>query len=500
MMKKKIWGVRAQLITVIVILTLAATSLIGVLSVKLLEQNYFNNRVSEAMLTAEILGAAARDDISVAERVAMELQRAGRVSSIDVADRRGKMVFKGAYSTRRARVTNTPAEMIYHDTNMIVRHIYYKGLLWKNFGELTVSKRLKGGGNILFTVSLSDVLEELSQIKRVILLFAVVDALIIIMIGLYFLRSLIIRPIGALERTASQIAAGDLGVRVDIESDDEMGSLAKSFNSMADSVQDKVEKIERTNKEVMAARDDLVATQERLVMSEKLATAGCLAAGIAHEIGNPLGAVQGYLDLLAKSDEGLLSAQEKDEIMERMDVELARINMIVREFLDLSRPSKGQESSVEVNELVRDSVNVLSAHKEYEAVDTVFRLAPGALNAEIDGSKLKQVFMNLLLNAASAMDGRGTVTIKSFVRDSERGGRDVIVSFTDTGCGINEEERSRVFDPFYSTKDPGRGTGLGLFVTDAIVKAYGGEINVLDSDGPAAGTTFEVLLKERRRK
>lgn len=488
--KKRTLGIRGQLIGGIVVLAVAATSLIGILSLKVLEQKLLESRVSEAMILADFFRVGGSVGSSAMQDTARYLVRNGRLDDIELLGPKGEVLF----------TEGAPPDMRDGNTLMISEGVSVKHRGWKRFGpvhgELTVQVRPRGGGLAKFVVPLTNIRNELSSIKKFILYYTVIDTLIITAIGFYFLSVLVIRPIRSLEATAGRIAGGDLAVRVDLQkSGEEIASLSDSFNAMADSVEEKIKRIEAVNR-------NLIETQERLIITEKLATVGRLGAGIAHEIGNPLGAIQGYLDILVNNPSSI-DKEEAEEILSRMEKEISRINSIVQNFLNLSREGEATDGTCDVNRVAGESVLFLKGHKDFIGVDTSFDFAGGLPEARIATDKLKQVFINLLLNAASAMGGAGRVDVKSFLRDSggeerECGGGKIVISFTDTGPGIAAEEKSKVFDPFYTTKEPGDGTGLGLFISDGILSAYGGEINVIDGDG-GVGVTFEVVLEAVKR-
>ncbi|MBI5344935.1 MAG: HAMP domain-containing protein, partial [Deltaproteobacteria bacterium] len=327
---------------------------------------------------------------------------------------------------------------------------------------------------------------------------------------LYFLSRSIVAPLQKLEAAAVRISGGALGERADAVVDNEVGSLALSFNRMAGRLEDEIKTLERVNTE-------LLRTQDELLRSSTLAAVGSLAAGIAHEIGNPLGAVRGYMDILSKAakEEG----GDKD-IIDRCAKEVERIDAIVREFLELSRPSKRALRPQDVAGLLQEAVSTAAVHKDFEGVDVAASGISGDLpEVMIDEGKLRQVFMNLLLNAAQAMKGQAgkrTVTVEAFVerhpvdrmarlkrrKDDQQflfPGTEaalttdfVMVRITDTGAGISPEDARMVFDPFFTTKAVGSGTGLGLFVSQSIIRTCGGEISFTTRAGE--GSSFTVML------
>jgi signal transduction histidine kinase len=514
-------GIRTQLVAGIIIITLAAMGLLGVLSIKVVESNAVYRKVREAETMARLMRAATieapwRTDTARVVEYAKRIMRDAGIYALLLRDSEGRVLLKeGELPAGGVSGPDVPGgSVLFFDDGIKVRSFGggRGGWLWGPPGFLHISVVRSGfppastsGAHFAFSVSLSDIGEDLARISRFLLFYAAVDSLVIIAIGTYFLSLAIIRPIKRLEGTATRIARGDLEERADVTIDNEIGRLAGAFNTMAGRLEDEIKRLGRTNEE-------LVETQEELLRSSTLAAVGRLAAGLAHEIGNPLGAVRGYLDILSK---GIEDKDEEKEILERSEKEVSRINNIVREFLDIARPPKGPPAKAHLNDLVADTVSVMSGHGGFEGVKTELVLKEGIPPVMIDEGKVRQVFINLLLNAADAMEGTGVITVKTGMdertdEDSRRGGRRrgdpalrassagqrvrryVSVVFHDTGCGISEEELPKIFDPFYTTKVKGGGTGLGLFVSQGIIKAYGGKIEVESSSGK--GSAFKVLL------
>jgi len=360
-------------------------------------------------------------------------------------------------------------------------------------------------GRLDFTVSLADINAELRGVKKFLIAYILLDSAIIIGFGFFFLSGSIINPIRRLTEAASRIAGGSFGERVNIKSDNEIGVMAASFNKMAERIEEEIKTLERLNKE-------LVSAQEEVLRASTLAAVGRLAAGIAHEIGNPLGAVGGYLQILERGS--LDSADEKD-IIERAGREVARIDAILREFLEFSRSGKKAIEPVDVNALLDESIKGLAGHRDFEGLAVQTNLADGLPPVMMNEGKLRQVFVNLLVNAAQAMgavEGPRVIRVKTEtrkvpVKDANlRRRKDdkplrpgetihreyVFVSIKDRGMGISEEDARRIFEPFYTTKEVGKGTGLGLFVSKSILTTYGGEIEFESVLGK--GSTFTVRL------
>ncbi|MBI5560734.1 MAG: HAMP domain-containing protein [Deltaproteobacteria bacterium] len=496
-------GLRAQLVSGIVIITIAAIGFMGVLSITLLQANALRGKINEAEDIARLLRLALPGEAAMpafgdyARKVMKDLG----IPFLKVSDYSGRMVFT------EGRDEEARGEVVFFEDGI---KIYRAGIGVGSHLYVIVAPSLGGGvtgQSVSFIVSLADIDSYVSTMRRFMVLYALLDSVIIIAFGVYFLSFFIIRPVKRLEGAASRIAAGELGVRADVRTNDEIGSLAAAFNTMAARLREEFGRLERMNTELLDREEELLKTRT-------LASTGRLAAGVAHEIGNPLGVVSGYLDILGR---GLKTREEEKDIIKRMEKEVSRINSIVREFLDISRPSVKPPEETDLNAVIKETVELFSFHRDFKGVKAELKLKGVLPPVMIDGDKLRQVFMNLLINAAEAMPQGGVITVETdkegrraghaavarkrsgdtdFTPASERRLKEyVVASFIDRGSGINKEELDKIFDPFFTTKPPGKGTGLGLFISESIIKAYGGTIEA--ESEPGKGSIFRVLLPAR---
>ncbi|PID57249.1 hypothetical protein CSB45_08465 [candidate division KSB3 bacterium] len=247
------------------------------------------------------------------------------------------------------------------------------------------------------------------------------------------------------------------------------------------------------------ANESLRKTKKELYTSEKLASLGYLAAGIAHEIGNPLGAVLGYVELLQK---GKLDPQNTADILERVEGDIGRIQRIIQELVNFSRPHAVRLQKLDVNALIRTS-RMLHPSPETKQIHFQLKLTEFPLWAEVDECKLRNVFLNLIGNSIDAIEECGDITIRTFrkIRESGAmtGGSEVIaIQIEDTGSGIPEELVSKVFDPFFTTKEPGKGMGLGLSWCHRIIESFGGEMEIHSQVGH--GTDVSIFLPPFRKR
>lgn len=217
--------------------------------------------------------------------------------------------------------------------------------------------------------------------------------------------------------------------------------------------------------------------------SERLAVIGQLAAGVAHEIGNPLTAISSIVQILQRQTSDAFFLEKLGLVKKSTE----RIAIIVRELVDFSRPAPSHPIPVPINDMLRTAVNLMKYDSRAKHITFASHTEPDLPMVTIVPDQLLQVFINLIINAIDAMSGSGTITIETQSVDGQ-----VIARISDTGVGIPPELRHRIFDPFFTTKPVGKGTGLGLSVSYGIITRYGGKIEV--SSHPGEGSTFSVML------
>ena len=222
---------------------------------------------------------------------------------------------------------------------------------------------------------------------------------------------------------------------------------------------------------------------ERLLQTEKLAAIGQFAAGIAHELNTPLASIAGYAEELAEISRG--NGEKISKYTEVIRSQTERCKGITQSLLNFARKSDFRMQPVDVNATLKEAIDYLRFKKRIEEIEirTDFRPVPPV---QADPGQLLQVFLSVLVNAADALEGRGTISVSS------RGEKEVRVVIADTGCGITSENLKRVFEPFFTTKDPGQGTGLGLSITYGIVEQLGGTLEIRSEAGK--GTEVDIVL------
>ena len=224
--------------------------------------------------------------------------------------------------------------------------------------------------------------------------------------------------------------------------------------------------------------------EQQLVRSQKMESIGTLAAGLAHEVGNPLTAISSLVQVLERTSEDAF-AKEKLELINN---QVVRITKIIRNLVDFSRPSTNVVKDTDVNKVLQDALNIVQYGKRVKNIDFTLELAQQLPMIHSVPDQLAQVFINLLINAIDSFEGRpGKIALRSYARDHT-----VHVEVRDNGKGIQEDDREKIFEPFFTTKEVGKGTGLGLWVSYGIVKTFGGDVNVESAVGK--GTKFTITF------
>jgi len=328
--------------------------------------------------------------------------------------------------------------------------------------------------------------------NRVILsFFGIATIGFILIVGItYYMIGSITQPIAKMVAATRNIAAGRFDQEVHASSQDEIGLLAASFNAMLKSLRQMKADLEewgRTLEEKVKLRtEELMAMQARAAESERLASLGRLAAGVAHEVNNPLG---GILALTALTLEDCKPDDPNRENLEEVLKQTERCRDIVKGLLDFSRQSEVSMELLDLNKVLQDTLSLLARQALFLNIRIVKEWDPDLPPVLADRPQLQQVFMNILLNAVQAMEERGTIAIttrRNSVDDF------VEVQIADTGCGIPPDKIDQIFDPFFTTKSSGHGTGLGLSIAYGIVTKHRGNITLESTVGK--GSTFTVRL------
>jgi signal transduction histidine kinase len=304
------------------------------------------------------------------------------------------------------------------------------------------------------------------------LVFSVISALVPNLILVALIVRTISRPVRRLTEAAVEVASGAYGTEVDLKSNDEMGLLADSFNAMSRKMAADIEQLRELN--------------EHLIRTEKLAAAGKLAAGVAHEVNNPLASISSLIQIL-QSQDGM--SAESNEMLRLISTQIARITGVLRDMMDFASVRPPTRRPLDIRTAIDSSIRLASFDRAFQSISVNISVEPDLPMVSGDSDQLQQVFLNLLLNARDAMQNGGDLWICASLNRTRE---EVVVEIADNGEGIKPDAIPHIFDPFFTTKPTGSGTGLGLAVCYGIVTSHGGRIEVSPNDG--CGTIIKVCL------
>jgi two-component system NtrC family sensor kinase len=306
------------------------------------------------------------------------------------------------------------------------------------------------------------------------------------------LYKIVSKPVNELVQGMEKVAAGDMDKPVQIRSTDEIGKLSRTFNAMIRDLKgarDQREKWTHTlEAEIAKKTEEIKNTHANLVQTEKLASLGRMAAGVAHEINNPLTGVVTFAHLLKQRvPADSTESEDLDVIIEQSE----RCAKIIKNLLTFARATPSEKGKVSINDVMNRTIFMVKNQEKFHHIKFHAELDESQLVVDGDASQFQQIFLNMFINAADAMGGRGDITAKT-KKIMENDEPYVEIEFTDQGCGIKEEDMPKLFEPFFTTKPVGKGTGLGLSVSHGIVKHLGGHLKVKSTVGK--GTSFFVRL------
>jgi len=307
-----------------------------------------------------------------------------------------------------------------------------------------------------------------SQLKGI--LIGVVSISILIFIILRLFEKLVNRPISRLKDNMKNVQEGDLNIQFPVVKQDEIGSLAESFNTMVKELREANQKIKHLH-------------NQHMEKAEHLASIGELAAGLAHEIKNPIAGMKGALEIINQKTD---PSDPKKEIFKEILLQIEKIHNVIQDLLSYAKPKEMSFSLVNPNECIENAIKL--AKPQTNSKDIIFHFAGIANNtlARIDADKIQELMLNLMLNSISAIEKKGQIDIKLLKKNE----KDLEILFSDNGKGIKKAHLPQIFNPFFTTKS--RGTGLGLSICKKITNAHNGSIQMKSKEGE--GTTFFIRL------
>ena len=494
-------GLRGEILIAFALVTLFAIGLNTIVVLQLDGLLLARERARESETVARLAASSLRDGADAASLHALRLRIPG-VLAAQVIDASGEMVLEeGAAPSNAAPPDVNRARMLGETHATPVGLLLGGGQLVSLVTPLGDARR-PGPALVLWReVGSGDAGTRRS--RRLTILYVALDALIAGSFGWYLIARSVVGPLRRLADATREVTGGNLAVRVPPAGRNELGDLARDFNAMTASLGEKESALARQVVELKKANESLRSAREEVVQSEKLASVGRLAAGVAHELGNPIGAVMGYVSTMLRGPGK--NPEEDAEMLRRIDREMKRVDRIIRDLLDFARPRSEDASTFDVEGAVDAALAIVGVQRSFAAVE-VERIRGASGTVRGDAHRLQQVVVNLLINAADAVEASKTrrITVETFAAEFPAAparrrddppvpaGPAIGLRVSDTGTGIAPQQMPMLFDPFFTTKEPGRGTGLGLAISRTIVESMGGRIAVEST--PGQGAAFTVLL------
>lgn len=340
-------------------------------------------------------------------------------------------------------------------------------------------------------------LQPLWQKERVIAAYLLFNAIVLAVLAFFRLFHSHVRPIDHLVRATEQYRGEGMHAFGSDSAANEVGQLAQSIRAMILRIEAEKHKLAETARELAESNRQLRENQTEMVRAEKLASVGRLAAGLAHEIGNPLGVAQGYLQLMA------MEGSEPAEIADyagRAGKELARVDGLIRQLLDFARSGRSRRERFDLHGLLAEMADSLRLQPFLEGIVLTFACAAAPSTVFADPEQLRQVVLNCLINSADAIRARTPAEgglIRLVTATATEAGQDMLqLNIIDNGEGIEPAMIGAVFDPFFTTKEPGAGTGLGLSVSLSLIESMGGRMRLASAQGEGATVTLLLPVDE----
>lgn len=541
------YGLRIRIVALITALSVVLVFLIGVVVLKVAEHNFIKQKIMTGDMAVSGLQSAldtfwrerdsliqSNEDIENLNNLVVNTIRNVRLIGLVLVDK-DKRVFAAS---------KVPILGTVRDDEMI-RKSFATGRMQRNiigtkgafgfglYNEMEFAGPLYHGDDVVavarFSMPMGDIRRSLEGTLDMLYLYIFLDLLLIVITGSYLLMYFVVRPIDELLRSTERIRSGDLDNPISLTSDDEIGRLAMALEALRATLVQKDRTVKKQMNSLETLNSRLTKIRDQLIHTDRLAYVGRVTAGVAHEIGNPLGAIYGYLDILktAGDDPALLN-----DLVNRISSEIGRIDSIMKELLNFSRPHQDPVVSVMLPETVKSCLEVLKAQRVLDKVSVHLTFDPKTPPILAAEGQMKQVFLNLMVNAVDAMGQEGKIqaeishsgfdnllpylpalgpeeslfTGEDAFMDLEKRGivfssripytegeHIVMVTVRDFGSGIEHKNLVNVFEPFFTTKEKSKGTGLGLAICQRIVEGVGGLLRVQSIPGKGTAVTCYFL-------
>ena len=488
------FGLRAGILAQLIFLIIAAMLLVNVVMLNFSERDLIQSKIDNGRLMISAIEQVVMGIVQDNENLLKEIDQKNRFSKI--IDR---LLSVGGYD--HIIVVNTHGEPLFINDKLPENTQYRKGLamealdarsfyvnysgsawgvFWLGKKDLNLSAPLFSGekliGGITIGSSLNQIYRKLRRSEKLALFYIILDTIILSIVGIYILSRIVVRPIHKLLKMTEGYQTGDIIPQVTDSPRNEIGNLSRSLGIMLQRLDENKKELKAHISSLEVANRELKQAQNEIIRSEKLASVGRLTAGIAHEIGNPIGIILGYLELIKKG--GIIEAERRDFI-DRIESEINRVKVIISQLLDFSKPSVNKIEKSHVHALLKNTVRMLEPQPMMDEIEIEFEFRTSKDEVLADSSQLQQVFLNIIINAADVLTDKTKSNfgmVKRLIISTEDLGDIIEIRFKDNGPGIPEEELIQIFDPFFTTKEPGKGTGLGLSVCYWIIEGQGGTI------------------------
>ena len=400
---------------------------------------------------------------SQASRYIQKLSEESAFSRLTLLDKNGNVIFSSGregselYSPFLGLSKTAEGSFIRPDGSGVV-HI------------ITVNRDGEAVGKAGLLLSLAPEKARLNRSRQLLMAYFVLDFVLLLGLGSFVLSRIVVNPINRLLTATEKITGGQYGQRLNVSGSAELARLAAAFNEMASALYKKDHQVTEQMAALKQVNSDLRQAREETIRTEKMASIGLLAAGMAHEIGTPLASIMGYAELSAGEQPDNPAIQD---YARRITEDCSRIDRIVRGLLDYSRPRTLSGENADVRDVVLSTIDLMTQQGVFKQVNVCMEIDEGSLPARCDQHQLQQVLINLFLNSRDATPAGGTITVRAGRENSH-----IRLDIIDSGTGISDESMKHIFDPFFTTKPPGKGTGLGLAISARIVEGFGGRITV----------------------
>jgi two-component system NtrC family sensor kinase len=529
--RKSLNSLAGKLIIAVGTMMTVGSIIFGFIFIRYEENIMMKNLINYASSTADLVKRGIHHSMLTAHREAVKqtidvIGSDSGIKDISVFDKKGTVVYSSIRSGVGRSVEKThPACQMCHSDSEKPSAVLPETRNWMIFSDSSGAKTLKlvipiynepscstapchyhqGKQSILGILEADFSTETVdATIKQNRIGTFVFGGLFMIMISIslfIILYKFVSKPVSLLDEGMHRLGKGELGHVIEIDSDDEMGLLAKTFNSMAGDIKKYKENMENWTRaledEVQKKTNEIMKAHDQLINAEKLASLGRMAAGVAHELNSPLTGIVTFAHLMLKRmpPENKTDREDLEVIIEQAE----RCSKIIKSLLGFSRKTSAEKAFVNINTLMESTISMLRNQAKFHNIKFSMQFDDAIPQISTDPNQLQQVFINLLINAADAMNERGQVIVAThMISDTVSEKRYVEIEFTDTGPGIPEEHLGKVFEPFFTTKPVGKGTGLGLAVSYGIIKKHGGNIFVRSELGKGASFFVRLPVENNR--